>query len=230
MSEPKPTEVVFDDYLKMLFNFSRCGDLKVIGLAILEEQEEESTNHKRINVDLVKESIEYLLKRHALLRAHIEVENNSVSRVRMRVDSDEPKWSQVEIGRDLVYGELTSRDQLSTELERLVDQRFDYAARCKLWQAGLFSFPATTDNNTKTNYALAFFLPLYMTDALNITTLTIELTNIVNSLVSGCVCDEMRVEVPMVDTERNLISKQHLVEEKQLETIDELKSNIYFTF
>lgn len=207
--------IEFDEYLKLLLNFSRCGDLKVTGLAILESK---NSPQFKINQEIVKKSIEYLLRRHALLRAHLEfVENKTFFSI-----SQDQKWSEVVIGEDLVFGELTSRSQLNAELEKIIDKRINYDVESKLWRVGLFSFP--NDENSAVSYALALFLPVYMTDALNITSLSLELTNIVNSIVSGTECVEMREQMPLVDTEFNLITKQNLVGPKQLEKIQEIQS------
>ncbi len=62
-----------EQYIKMLFNFTRCGDLTVIGMAILANIDENLIDAK-IECHVVKKSIEYLIKRHPLLRAQIDVE------------------------------------------------------------------------------------------------------------------------------------------------------------
>ncbi len=106
------------------------------------------------------------------------------------------------------------------ELEALTDQRMDFDNKCQLWKAGLFLFQ---DDDTTLKYALAFFLPLYMTDALNITSLIIELTNLINSLIIETECEEMTTGIPIVDSEASLIEKENLFGEKQSDKLEEIK-------
>lgn len=235
MADEKKLRIEFNEYLKMLFNFTRCGDLTVIGMAILENKDK-TLRDLDLTCELVKKSIEYLLKRHALLRAHIETDDDT-SKVYFSIDDNDPKWSQVVVGQDLVYGKLNTRNQVHARLESLVDKRLDYKVNCKLWRAGLFSFPVGTGSQecnqsgcASNQYALVFLLPLYMTDALNITSLTIELVNLINSLVLGIECEEMRVQLPLVDTELNLIRKENLIGQKQIENIIEMKSLYHIKF
>lgn len=226
MADETKLRIEFNEYLKMLFNFTCCGDLTVIGMAILENKDK-TLRDLDLTCEIVKKSIEYLLKRHALLRAHIEIDDDK-SNVYFSIEDSDPKWSQVVVGQDLVYGQLNARSQVHARLESLVDRRLDYKVNCKLWRAGLFSFPGSQEcsqcETASYQYALVFLLPLYMTDALNITSLTIELVNLINSLVLGIECEEMRVQLPLVDTELNLIRKQNLISQKQIENIVEMKS------
>lgn len=205
-----------NEYLKMLFNISRCGDLIVIGLSILENVDTSRPNLE-LDYEIVQKSIELLLKRHPLLRAHIEVDEDK--RVYFKVTDNEHN-RRVVMGQDLICGEMTSRSEVLNELEKLTGKSMDYENKCKLWRAGCFSFK----ENDKRKYALAFFLPLYMTDALNITSLSIELANLINALTDRVECEEMQKEMPISETEISLIDKEKLIGEKQLEKLQEIKS------
>lgn len=216
------TWVELNEYLKMLFNMNRCGDLLVIGMSILENIDDGEQKNVKLDSACVKKSIEYLLKRHALLRAQIERVDNKVF---FKLTKDDASRGEVIEGKDLVFHELSSRREMIMELENLTKKLMDYDNKCKLWRAGLFSFHDEQDNG-KLKYAVAFLLPLYMTDALNITALSVELANLINAVLSGVECEEMRTVMPCVESELSLIVKDNLIGPRQLKFLEEKSESI----
>lgn len=213
------TWIELNDYLRSLFNMTRTGDLIVSGLSILENTD---NNDAKLDISVVKKSIEYLLKRHPLMRAYIERCQNKVF---FKLSNDDVSRSEVIEGVDLVSRELSSRQEMIAQMEEFTKKNFDYDNKCKLWKAALYGFSDEQDNGRR-KYAVVFLLPLYMTDALNITSLSLEISNLINAVLSGVECEEMRTVLPIVDSAISLIMKEKLLGPQQVEFIEEM-SKIY---
>lgn len=205
--------VRFTDYDKNLYHFTLCGDLLVFGLSIIDcIGQKEAT----LDQDLVKNALVFLIKRHPLLRAHLQIDDENVF---FKITEEAENYIINE--DDLKWQLLDSRNDLAIKLENFNNQRFDYKSKCKLWRACVYEFQ---EENRK-KYAIAFLLPLFMTDALNITSISIEIVNIINSLLLNTKCVEMSNKLDLIDNMYTIIDRNNLIKEKQLKKIDEINNS-----
>jgi hypothetical protein len=105
---------------KVLYNYTRCGEFYVIGCTIIE------TEYQNIKLDqnIVRNAWIYMMKRHPLLRSHLEINGSSISyNINNNIDANEIAWEK-----------LNSRCELNFKLEEFNRKRFDYEAKCKLWR------------------------------------------------------------------------------------------------
>lgn len=203
----------------MLFQFTELGDLLVMGLSILEID----NDYIKLEQQLVKESLRHLLNRHPMLRAHVEqdvaVDGQRLVYLNIANVEDDSQIEKLKItDEDLVWKEINSRDELISHLEAFNSVKFDYTKKCKLWKAAVFEF---TESNTR-KYAIAIQLPLYLTDALNITTLSIEIVNIINALCLCIPCEEMKTQLDCVDDLYTIASRENIISERQFKQIDDI--------
>jgi len=198
--------VEFNVHEKLLYNFTRVGDLLVVGLAVLESENENA----RLDRDLVIKGLEYMMKRHPLLRARIVASSESSNLFYEIKDKD------FNVEDDDVSFQAISRDELEFSLETSISNvLISQKSASKLWRLEIYEI-VPSETSDKKQHAIAFFIPLFITDALNITALLIELVNIINSLISNQECEEMKNELELVDNIYDLIRKSsYLTEERQ---------------
>ena len=173
------------DYSKLLYNFTKCGDLLVIGVAVVECNE-----NTTLSKDLVKKSFEYLCGRHPILNATL-YKDKTLKTVYFCLNENE-KFANYD--KYLKWDTFATRRDFEIKLEEFNNKRIDYEANEKLWRACVYDF--IEDNQQK--YAIAFLLPLFMTDALNITTICIEVVNITNALMNNTECEEMNEKLKVL--------------------------------
>lgn len=204
--------IPFTEYHKSLYNFSLLGDLLVFGLTIIEAP----NNDVKIDQDLIKSCLSYMIKRHPLLRAHLEIDGKNIS---FKITDEPYKYEITEKESEWIV--LNDRSELEEKLEKFNNRSFDYETKCRLWRSSVYDF----HENCKQKYAIALLLPLFMTDALNITSLSIEIVNILNSLVLNRECHEMTEKLDPVDNMFSLVEKNHLISDQQLENIQKINQN-----
>jgi hypothetical protein len=201
---------VLSEYEKSLYYYTKCGDLMVLGVAIINN----SSQRQTLDVDLVKRGLKFMKKRHPLLRAHLEHEpsNEDVYLIINKLDESaecELEWKTIE-----------SRDELNQELETFNCKMFHYEKKCLLWRCKVVEFK----ENDALKYAICLQIPLFITDGINITALLVELVNIINAILVDKVCDEMKTELELVDNLNIMTEKSKLFTEKQRKGV-ELKRN-----
>lgn len=199
--------IPFTNYDHFLYDLNLCGDLLVLGLAVIETQSD-----AHLNEQLLKEVLKLMTKRHPYLRAHLEFDNT----ISFRIASD---YTKIEIkDKDLLFIKLKSRDELEEKLAEFTKLKIDY--KDKLWRLIVFSFK----ENEQNFYAINLWLPLFITDALNITSLLIEIVNILNSLIQNTKCTEMIEEFNTINNMMEITQRYNLVGEEQLKKIDEINN------
>ena len=192
---------------RWLFNGSTKGDEYVNGVSITKGDNIELSN------EVIRSAMFYLYKRHPLFRAHIHLNINAY----FAIPADYEKTED-----DMVFErfQLSSRNQLIPELEEFSAKILDYENKCLLWRLGLFEYQ--TDDN-KNVHVFALIVPMYMTDGINITTLSIELVNIINSLLKNQTCLEMIEHLELIENVQQIAEKHNLFNDKVKEEVTKLK-------
>ncbi len=127
-------------------------------------------------------------KRHPLLRANIS-HDPVLKSVNLIIKN---KYAE---DLDLEWCRIDSRVFLTKTLEEFNSKLFEYEKKCLLWRCKVIEFKENGINK----FCLALVLPLYITDGINITTITIELVNIINSILNDRECEEMRINLDLID-------------------------------
>jgi hypothetical protein len=196
---------------KFFYHGTVLGDEYVIGIAIT------SANDIMLNDDLIKEAMYYLYKRHPLFRAHIHVDSIS-KKIYFAIPTvyektaDEMKFQRCR---------LSSRSDLTREIERFSVQCLDYKSKVLLWGLEVMEY----EQNEQNIHVFVLSVPMYMTDGVNITALTIELINIVNSLMQNKKCQEMIQSLDLVDDVEKIIEKYNLAGDKYREDFEKNRKN-----
>ena len=141
-----------------------------------------------LNESLVKKALLYMKKRHPLFRANL-VHEKTTKLVNLNIES---KYSD-EI--NLEWSLVDCRKSLIKELEIFSSRLFDYDSKCLLWRCKVIEFL----ENDCVKYAIVIILPLFITDGINITAITFELVNIINSISNNKECEEMKTQLDLVD-------------------------------
>lgn len=195
----------FNDYERSLFNFNKCGDLLVFSIGILE-------SYEPLNLDrnIFKKVLFFLMKRHPFLRSKISTDQNR--NLYFKINANVVNCND----DDLSFIHLSSRDELEDSLAELTKNKLDYEKN--LWRMIIFDF----DENSQKKYAISFWLPLFITDGLNITALQIEIVNILNSLITNTECEEMIVSLPLTENMFEITKRKDLIGKDQLKKIEEI--------
>lgn len=196
-------------YERWIYYMTLLGDENVIGVSILETIGD-NEQLPDINNGLFKDALKYMAKRHPLLRAFIKQEKNDKIFYEILDNID----NQLEYK----YQVVESRNELINSMELFNMKLFDYSRKCLLWRVKLVKFK---DNDNREKYCIILILPMYMTDGVNITTLLVELVNIVNSLLTRQTCIEMSESLDLLDNIHSLLNEQNF--KIDLDAINELK-------
>jgi hypothetical protein len=194
----KSSKFKLDEFKKYSLNYSKKGDLVAYGVGILKQHNSKNAE-LNLNYELVSHALNYLKKRHPILRASLEFkeENEAYLNVNDYGDSDmrknELEWSRSASGSDLI-----------TDLEAYLKQNFSYTEKCLLWKCKVIHF----NENNHEKYAICMVLPV-ISDGTNILGLIIELVNIVNALRDNLVCDEMREEIELPSNLNDFLDYKH---------------------
>jgi hypothetical protein len=187
-----------------LFYFSKCGDLNVLGVAIVE-----SEGNAILDKDTILKALYFMRKRHPLSRAKIEhnLESKEIHFLLRNLDQTE---------LDLEWSKLDSRENLIHELESFHSKLFDFESSNLIWGAKCIEF---VENSAK-KYALCLNLPIFLTDGFNISAFLAEIVNVVNALLSNTECEEMTQDLDYVEDFMVLCESRNLFTDKQRNALD----------
>ena len=192
-----------------MYKLSTQGSSFLTGLAILQA----SDDIKEINNDLIKETMFYLYKRHPLLQSHIH-KTKFLKQIYFSVpDLDTERKTIQDMNFERVR--VKSKCELVTVIENFDYKEFNYESKCLMFKLTVFEW---NRQNEEVAFAFALTMPHFLSDGINIMTLSIELVNILNSLLQNKQCDEMLKELEVVDLVENLVRESDLI-------TDEMKKN-----
>lgn len=185
-------------YEKKLYQCSKHGDSLVLGVAIVQAK------NRKLTKAVVRRALSIMWNRHPLLAAYLEHDTLN-DKVYLINNNDQ------DLEFDLEWSVIASREKLTYELEQFNNKLFNYKNRGILWRCKVIKF--IEDSIDK--YAVSVVLPLFMTDGINISTISIEIVNIINAILTGTECEEMKTKLELIDNLHVLTSKYKLYSEKQ---------------
>lgn len=190
---------------KSLFYHCLAGDLVTLAVAVVKNEAEMS-----VGDSMFKLALRYMQKRHPLLRSYIKsIDSELFFSVR-------PLDQVQHVQLDFVY--LQSQDELNDKLVEFNSQKFERDEAALWWRCRVIRLL-----NDQTESYLCLSIPLILTDGINITTLLIEIVNILNALLQGEISNEMMFELELCDNIEELCHKYKLSTEKQLDGMKRLK-------
>jgi hypothetical protein len=226
-TQDKEEAIKLTAYDKIIYNFTRLGDLNTIGVGIIDSSD------KTVQVDrtLMKKALYYLIERHPLMRSHLESNDENTKNAELYYRIEE-KFNLNYLDRDydeddLNCEHLTSRGELTKKLEKFNSREFEYFKKCKLWRIALYSFVDEEEalEEKRLKHAIVIVMPLFLTDGLNICTIIIELVNILNSLSNQTECLEMKEKLQVSDNMYTILEERHLFTDKHKAMIDEMHAS-----
>jgi hypothetical protein len=201
--------VAFNPLEEAFYNLSRLGDAICFGLAKVPK-------NVILSDELIKKSLFFLYKRHPLLRADvkIDVKTNQTS-LKYPID-----YQYNESNIQFTSYKLEDSNKYTEKIEQFTSKPFEF--NDLLWRMMLLEL------NDK--YIIVLAVALYITDGMNICALTIELVNIMNSLLTHTVCEEMNSTLPLVDNVYQMIEKTELFTECDQELLKKMpkRDNVKF--
>ena len=209
-------KIIFElsPFQKMVVNASNCGDFLVMGSAFIEN---DAFIHK-FNNDLVREALFHMQQRHPFLRAYLDIQQKE-NLMFIKLDNE-----NIEEKIELEWLDL-SKQVDENQRKRAIDEsaRFDstlfkYENKDLLWKTQVITYK----ENSMIKYLINLVLHIAITDGINITTLTIELVNIINALITEKECDEMKIKLEPVENLHVICDQRKLFKESHKETIQKL--------
>ena len=170
-----------NDYDKIFAYLNYFGDILVMGTSFLETTQPITKDH-------VKKALIYLQKRHPFLGAYLDAHFKE-NRFYIKFDPQDQEISnQIELEWLDLSNEPFSRRKLIEESNQFNSKLFTLGPGHLLWRVQVISYK---DEQDQIKYVLNLVVQVVITDGLNITTLSIEIVNILNSILSESVCEEM---------------------------------------
>ncbi len=150
-----------------------------------------------IDSGLVRRAMAILQQRHPFFRAYLHEERNA-NRMFLKIDGTETLEKQ-EQKLELEWIDWTNETEPITR-QTVVDKsaQFDsipfvYGKDHLLWKCQVIAYKDVATSAVK--YIINLVIHIAITDGINTTTLTIELINILNALLTDQQCDEMRIKL-----------------------------------
>lgn len=215
------------EYEQYVYNLTLTGDENVIGIIKIEAKDYASRVILTENV--IKKALFYMYKRHPLFRASIKqnnVCNGDKLKIWFQINNQIPSNEQF---LDYEYCECNNYSEAINELEIFNSKKFNYSDQTSL----LWRFKVILLNETSKNisYFLALTLPLYTTDGINMSTICVEIFNIINSILNQSECNEMHEKLELVENMHQLLEKHLLFNGEIQSNLKELiKNDKYVNF
>jgi hypothetical protein len=211
-------EFNLSEYEKTMFYSLLYGDLNVFGVSVISSAEIEYN----LSRETVEQALFYLKKRHPLLRAHI----------RHDIDSEDVHFVINELKNsprvELEWSKVDSRDEMVLEIEKFSSKKFKYGPGILTWESKVIEI--NNQHNNSKPWAICILLPLFVTDGINISTLLVELVNIINSVGTGKECNEMKLDLNLIGSLNDETIKSGFFIEKHEKLLEELKKKRYNSF
>lgn len=209
MSEEKTFELT--PFQKMLVNACLCGDYLVMGTAFVD-------SGASLTKDVVMKSLVYLQARHPFLRAYLEIYKNE-NKILLKIHNEDVK-DRIQLDWLDLTNETVTRSRLNDISAEYNSVLFNIGNKELLWRVQVIEYK----ENSKTRYIINLILHIAITDGFNITTMSIEMVNIINALLTNQVCDEMKITLEPIENLHALCEKTKLFKEEHKETIKKINA------
>ncbi|CAF1068933.1 unnamed protein product [Brachionus calyciflorus] len=199
-------EIELTEYEKTFVNAFILGEFIVMGTSFISDRE---TNFK-LNKLLVRNALVYLQKRHPYLNAYLKIQKSE--NLMHLIIPYEDRSHKIDLEWLDLTNEIVDHDKLKKELAKSNSIYFKYDNKDLLWKVQIIEYL----ENGKFSYLINLIANLAITDGMNICALSVEITNIINSLIDERECEEMRVKLePLKDMytlckETGIFKKAHL--------------------
>lgn len=134
---------------KAVYYITTLGELLVLGASVIE-----SENDTVLDINTITKALDFMQRRHPLMRAHLEFDSNKMF---YKIN----ETLEIDINQDVEFEILKSKDQLQSKLEEFNTRLFDYKSKSKLWRVCVYSF-VEHENGSK-QYAIGILMPLFIT-------------------------------------------------------------------
>ena len=208
------TDIELTLFEKIVLDTTLLGDFNVISSTFFEL---DSSVASCLNEPLVRKGLALLQKRHPLLRAgthvdeidkrkaHLKILNKSESELNDKIEFE---WLNLDDSRDITE----CMEIFNSELFNINDDSL-------LWRSQLIGYNDENENNSK-KYVLNLSIVLHICDGICISTLSLELINILNSLLTGFECDELKIVLKPAPNLHQVVSDKGLFNKTQQETVE----------
>ena len=203
------------EYEKEIHYYTEVQDFLVICTSILSGQQIGENNFNRSNV---KSALKRMQQRHPVLRSHLEFKNEEIFLV---YDNENSQIVDQEV--ELEWLNVSTRENLISHLERVNSERFHYNQKCLLWRCAVHEFV----EDSRKKFALTIVIPFSLTDGVNITTLLIEIVNIINASATKTDCDETQNSLQLTENLVTLSKKTGLFTAREAENMKQLKQKYH---
>ena len=203
--------IKLSSYLKAKFYSTTYGDFIVFNTGIIKNVR----GNKNLTPGLVKTALRHMQTRHPLLRSHIEheevAENEEDLFLCIADDNSDENLAPIELQWT---EEISSRAEMIKELEEFNSKIVKFRDGGSLAQAKAIEF---VDDGLK-KYAISLRMLCLITDGVNIVVLLIEFVNIINALLAGEECEEMRIKLELANDMHTELSNQNIFTEQVRDT------------
>lgn len=181
------------------------GSYNVMAISVIE-----SDQNVKIEQQLFKQALVIMQKRHPFWRACLEFDK-AANKMHLELMDHDEALSKIHCEFVDLTNEPFNREKLLDISANFNLTLFAPNDRSLLWKAQFISY--TENSMIKYMVNINFFISI--TDGFNSVTLNIELINILNALLTGKECDEMKVVLDVVDDLYELSQQRGLFGEEQ---------------
>ena len=205
-------EFVLTSYEKVVLDTTILGDFNVVGSTFNEVKDQVVITKELINKALV-----IFQKRHPFLRSYVATVDNNTRQSCLRVLSKIVDSAQM---IDFEFIDLKSNTSNIIQQIELFNSKLFQVNNGLLWRCLAILY---NDQMGKQMLSINLSISLIITDGINTSTLSIELINILNSLLTGVDCEETLIELePFEHSIHDICEQNGLFGQEQKAKVHEL--------
>lgn len=196
---------------RVLANVCQAGDCVVMSTTFI-------NNDSNIKLDksVFYNALNFMQHRHPFLNAYLE-KSRILNKMQLKIPSIKKQENIKLEWLDLTLDTITRNDIINESATFLTIPFFD-TAKSLLWKIQIIEYKC----DEKLNYVMNLVVNMVISDGISISCLSIEIVNIINALLDGKECDEMKIQLEPVADLHSLCEQRGLFKESHLKNIHKL--------
>jgi hypothetical protein len=216
------TDIELTPYEKLVLDTVLLGDFNVISSTFFELDSSVSSD---LNECLIRKGLALLQKRHPFLRATTYVDTIDKTKAYLKI-LNEPE-SKLNDKIEFDWLNFDDSKNIIESMEIFNSQPFNINDESLLWRCQLIGYNDEKDHDLK-KYVINLSIALQICDGICISTLSLELINILNSLLTGSECNEMKTVLKPAPNLHQVVNEKGLFKQTQQEAVSQRTNDVEY--
>jgi hypothetical protein len=198
-------------YERVLANICQTGDCIVMSTLFIN-----SKKNLKLDKSVVRNALEFMQERHPFLNSYLEI-SRCLNKMQLKVPTKNMHEKIKLEWLDLTQSTI-SRNLILDESAKFHTTPFFNEAKSLLWKIQIIEYNC----GENLNYVMNLVMNQIISDGLSISCISIEIINVINAILDGKECDEMKIHLEAVADLHTLCEERNLFKNSHLKTIEKL--------